>query len=91
MKETVYHVIFILYGGDLSAAVARLLKRPGAPVVTTYAERSGRTRERAFGCDIEILLGLDDAVRESDVVMSFVLPTATPRRKRSITCAKAIP
>ncbi len=69
-------VVGILYCGDLGSAVARLLRRSGVRVVTTCADRSGRTRERAAECDIEILSSLDDVVRESDLVISLVLPTA---------------
>src|SRR5688572_26923790 len=81
--ETQRPVVGILYCGDLGSTVARALKRSGVRVVTTCAGRTGRTRERALACGAEILPSLDDVARQSDVVVSLVLPSSAADTARS--------
>ena len=80
LQRTGATCVGVLYCGDLGAAVARLLKREGVRVVTTCAGRSVSTRSRAETCGAEILPSLKDVVRESNVVVSLVLPAASALR-----------
>lgn len=66
----------LLYPGDMGASVARLLVARGARVVTTLVGRSENSARRAREAGIEPLDSLADVVRQSDLVLSFVSPSA---------------
>ncbi len=82
--------IGILYCGDLGAALARLLHRVGARVVTTCEGRSPQTHARAQSAAIEILPTLDAVTSVADVVVSLVLPNAAEEVARQYASRKSL-
>src|SRR5438067_12883835 len=64
----------IVSPGAMGSAVGDALRRGGARVVTTVAGRSERAAGLAKRAQLELLPGLDEVVRESDVVLSIVPP-----------------
>ncbi len=68
--------IGILYPGDMGSSFGKLLADDGFRVVTTVAGRSQRTRQLAQEAGLTILDSLPVVVCESDVVFSFVPPSA---------------
>jgi 3-hydroxyisobutyrate dehydrogenase-like beta-hydroxyacid dehydrogenase len=68
--------IGLLYPGELGAALASLLIKRGLRVVTTVNGRSGRTVERARLARMEVVPSLADVVRQAEIVISLVPPSA---------------
>jgi 3-hydroxyisobutyrate dehydrogenase-like beta-hydroxyacid dehydrogenase len=66
----------VLYAGELGASVGALLRGRGVRVVTTVAGRGAATVARARAAGLELLDGVEDVVRRSDVVISLVPPAA---------------
>ncbi|MBA2358897.1 MAG: NAD(P)-dependent oxidoreductase [Actinobacteria bacterium] len=58
----------------MGSAVAHALAQGGARVVATLAGRSPRTARLAAKAEVECVPGLEDVVRESDVVLSIAPP-----------------
>lgn len=68
--------IGILYPGELGSRLAGCISATGVRVVTTLANRSGRTKEFCRGLKIDILDSMEDFALQSDVVFSIVVPSA---------------
>ncbi len=68
--------IGVLYCGDLGTALANVLRKTGARVVTTCEGRSSRTQQRARSAGVEILGSLSEVIEAADVLFSVVLPDA---------------
>jgi 3-hydroxyisobutyrate dehydrogenase-like beta-hydroxyacid dehydrogenase len=66
--------VAVLSPGDMGHSVGAVLHDHGLRVVTCLANRSERTRELATEAGFEDLPSLDDVVRESDLVISIVVP-----------------
>lgn len=66
----------LLHVGEMGAAVASVLRSRGIRVVTTLRWRGNETARRAVQVGVVTLGALQDVVRESDVVISLVLPDA---------------
>jgi 3-hydroxyisobutyrate dehydrogenase-like beta-hydroxyacid dehydrogenase len=64
----------IVSPGAMGSAVGDSLRRGGARVVATTAGRSARTVRLAERAQLELLPGLEDVVREADVVLSIAPP-----------------
>src|SRR4051794_13571667 len=66
----------LLHVGEMGAAVASVLRDRGVRVVTTLRWRGPETARRAADVGVLALGSLQEVVRESDVVISLVLPDA---------------
>jgi 3-hydroxyisobutyrate dehydrogenase-like beta-hydroxyacid dehydrogenase len=66
----------ILYPGEMGAALARVLTRRGVRCVTFIDGRSDETARRCREESIAALDAFADVIRESDVVLSVVRPSA---------------
>lgn len=65
----------ILSPGDMGSAVGAALKSNGLRVVTALDGRSERTRELAEKGNIENVGTVSDVVRESDLILSILVPS----------------
>jgi len=74
----------------MGSAVGASLARGGARVVATLAGRSERTRQLAEAAGLTILPGLDEVVREADIVLSIAPPEAAEAIAADLTRAAAI-
>lgn len=68
--------VAILYGGEMGAAVARVLSARGVRVVTTTVDRSSYTTARSHAAGMQILGSLDAVLAQADIVISLVTPAA---------------
>lgn len=66
----------ILSPGDMGQAIGAVLRDHGLRVLTCLAERSDRTRELAAEAGIEDTPSLEHLVREADVVLCVLVPSA---------------
>jgi 3-hydroxyisobutyrate dehydrogenase-like beta-hydroxyacid dehydrogenase len=66
----------ILYAGELGASVGSLLRTRGVRVVTTLKQRSHATAQRCGEAGLIVLESLVEVIRQSDVIISLVLPAA---------------
>ncbi len=66
--------IGIVSAGAMGSAVGAAYAAGGARVVTSVQGRSERTRALATAAGLELLAGLDEVVRLSDIVLSIVPP-----------------
>ncbi len=66
--------IGIVSAGAMGSAVGAAYAAGGARVVTSVQGRSERTRALAAAAGLELLAGLDEVVRLSDIVLSIVPP-----------------
>ena len=67
--------IAILSPGNMGAAVGRALRENGYDVVTNLDGRSERTRALASEAGFRAVSGMDGIVKESDLVMSILVPS----------------
>ena len=70
--------IGIVSAGAMGSAVGAAYDAGGARAVTSVLGRSQRTRGLAATAGLELLAGLDEVVRVSDVVLSIVPPEQAP-------------
>ena len=80
---TIY-TVGIMSPGDLGAAIGRVLRGGGLDVVTCLEGRSELTRLRATEAGIRNVPSLGDLVRESDLVVSVLVPS------EAVTLAKCL-
>src|SRR5918911_4251452 len=66
----------ILSPGDMGHAVGRVLREHGLTVLTCLAGRSARTRELAAVAGFEDRPSLEDLVRDADILLSILVPSA---------------
>ena len=66
--------IGIVSAGAMGSAVGAAFAAGGAQAVTSVQGRSERTRALAAAAGLELLAGLDEVVRLSDIVLSIVPP-----------------
>lgn len=66
----------MLYPGEMGASFAQLLLARGVRVVTTLQGRGERTARLARECRVSVLDSLEQVVRQSDLVFSFVSTSA---------------
>src|SRR6185503_11067000 len=66
--------VAVLYPGDMGVALAAALRAKGFRVVTTLSERSQRTADNCCAGEITVLDSFAEVVRQSEVVISCVLP-----------------
>ncbi len=66
----------ILYAGELGASVGSLLRTRGVRVVTTVEDRSHATAQRCGDAGLIVVESMVEVVRQSDVIMSLVPPSA---------------
>jgi 3-hydroxyisobutyrate dehydrogenase-like beta-hydroxyacid dehydrogenase len=71
-----FSTVGLLYPGEMGAAFARLLIAGRTRVVTTLAGRSENTARLARDAGVIVLDSLKDVVRESQVILSLVAPSA---------------
>ncbi len=76
MTITTHPTVGLLYAGEMGTAVAAVLRDRGVRIISTLAGRSARTAARCQAMGIELLASMDEVVRQSDVVLSLVPPTA---------------
>jgi 3-hydroxyisobutyrate dehydrogenase-like beta-hydroxyacid dehydrogenase len=74
----------ILYPGELGSALGALLLGSGLDVVTTVAERSGRSAALARAARLRILESVADVLGAADFVVSSVPPAAAVSTARRI-------
>ena len=65
----------IMSPGDMGNAIGRILRDGEFDVLTCLEERSGLTRMRASEAGIRDVPSLDDLVRQSDLVVSVLVPS----------------
>jgi 3-hydroxyisobutyrate dehydrogenase-like beta-hydroxyacid dehydrogenase len=73
--------------GDMGGAVATALKKSGFNVITTLAGRSAATVDSASDRGIKDVGGIADLVRESDLIISVLVPANAPEVAASIAAA----
>jgi 3-hydroxyisobutyrate dehydrogenase-like beta-hydroxyacid dehydrogenase len=78
----------IVSPGAMGSAVGGSLRRGGARVVATIADRSGRTARLADG--LELLPSLEEVVAAADVVLSIVPPDQAEAVARAVAGARLI-
>ena len=66
----------IVSPGAMGSAVGAALARGGARVVVSLAGRSARTHRLAEAAGLTVVPGLEDVVRDADVVLSIAPPEA---------------
>jgi 3-hydroxyisobutyrate dehydrogenase-like beta-hydroxyacid dehydrogenase len=66
--------IGLLSPGDMGSVVAKVLKSHGIRVLTCLKERSERTRMLAHEVQIESVPTYEDLVRETEMILSIVVP-----------------
>ena len=79
--------IGIVSAGAMGSAVGAAYAAGGARAVTSVLGRSERTRGRAAAAGLELLPGLDEVVRISDIVLSIVPPADAPTVAGDIAAA----
>ena len=79
--------IGIVSAGAMGSAVGAAYAAGGARAVTSVLGRSERTRGLAAAAGLELLGGLDEVVRLSDVVLSIVPPDRAPAVAGDIAAA----
>jgi 3-hydroxyisobutyrate dehydrogenase-like beta-hydroxyacid dehydrogenase len=70
--------VAVLYPGDMGMALAAALRAKGFRVATTLAGRSQRTADNCRAGGIVVLDSFAEVVRQSQIVISCVLPEAAP-------------
>ena len=80
-------VIGIHSPGDMGAAVGKVLVEHGLRTVAALRGRSNRTRELAMAAGIEDAGGLEDLVRQADLVLSILVPAQAEEAAREIAAA----
>ena len=80
--------IGILSPGEMGQVMGKVLKENGLRVVAALADRSARTRGLAADAGIEDVGGMADLMRESDMVLSVLVPSAAVETARA--AAKAM-
>jgi len=68
----------VLSPGEMGVAVATVLRTHGLRVVTTLADRSARTRQRAEAARLEVVPTVAQLVQTVDAVLSIVPTMAAP-------------
>ena len=68
--------IAILSPGDMGHGVGRALSEHGYDVITCLAGRSRRTKDLAVSGGFRIVETLDEMVRQADLIMSILVPSA---------------
>ncbi len=79
--------IAVLYGGEMGAALARVLIAKGIRVVTTIAGRSEATAARTRDAGMEILPSIDAIAQTADVVISLVTPASAEETATQVLAA----
>jgi 3-hydroxyisobutyrate dehydrogenase-like beta-hydroxyacid dehydrogenase len=81
--------VAILYGGEMGAAVACVLRARGVHVMTTLAGRGAQTAPRSRAAGMEILPSLDALLARADIVISLVTPAAAESTAMAVLDALA--
>jgi len=69
-------IIAVLSPGDMGSGVGKALKENGFDVVTALTGRSARTKELAKNAELRDTNSLDEAVRQADLILSILPPSA---------------
>lgn len=84
-----FEKIGILHIGEMGYHWARLLCAHGATVLTCARGRSETTRKRCENAQVAQLDSLEDLVRDADVIVSIVIPSAALEVARGVARAAA--
>jgi len=76
--------IGILSAGDMGSAIGKILRDAGLDVVTCLEGRSELTRLRASEVGMRNMPSLDDLVRDSDLMLSVLVPSEAVSLAKSI-------
>lgn len=71
-----FATIGILHIGEMGYHWAQLLQEHGVEVLSCAAERSEATRQRSRNAGVRLLDRMEDLVREADLIVSIVVPSA---------------
>ena len=83
-----FQKIGILSIGEMGYHWAKILNGRGAHVLTYANDRSETTRKRAENVGVKCLSSMNDLVKESDLIVSIVVPSAAKRVASNV--AKAV-
>lgn len=72
----------VLHAGELGTSFARLASELGFRIVSTADQRGPRTRARLKEAPIQVVADVTEVIRASDVVFSFVPPSAAIQAAR---------
>jgi 3-hydroxyisobutyrate dehydrogenase-like beta-hydroxyacid dehydrogenase len=79
--------VAVLSPGDMGHAIGRRLRQAGLRVVTSLQGRSARSASLAAQAGIEDIAGDADLVREADVLLAVLVPSAAPALAERIATA----
>ena len=87
MTDVTLRCVGILSPGDMGSAIGNVLRQTGLDVLTLLTGRSALTRDRALEAGFRDAGSIDDLVRESDLILSVLVPSEAVRIAEQVTAA----